>query len=187
MDTLLEAINNWDSQLILWVNGLHTSFLDSFMYLYSGRFIWIPFYIFLAYLLLRKYGWRKMIVLAIAITLMIVVTDQLCSSVLKGMICRPRPAYSDIGGMLHFVNDYRGGAFGFPSNHAANTAALAVFVSMLYRKAWMTWMLVGWALLMGYSRMYLGVHYPTDLIAGYAIGALFGFITAKLTLKYLNN
>ena len=85
--------------------------------------------------------------------------------------------------MVHIVNGHRGGRYGFPSCHAANTFGLAFFVWFLFRKRWLTVFMMGWALLTCYSRVYLGVHYPGDLIAGTLVGLIAAYIVYRLFLK----
>lgn len=162
-----------DGQLMLFLNGLHTAWLDPVMYAASGRFIWAPLYLLLAVMVIRKAGWRNACVAFLLIALTIAAADQLCSSLLRPRFCRMRPSNPDnpISAFIHIVNDYRGGRYGFPSCHAANTFALVVFLARTVMRRTATSLLLLWAAFVSYTRIYLGVHYPGDLAVGAAIGS----------------
>ncbi|HON19216.1 MAG TPA: phosphatase PAP2 family protein [Salinivirgaceae bacterium] len=117
--------------------------------------------------------------LIIAILITFILTEQ-ASNLIKVLIQRPRPSHnSELEGLLHFVNNYRGGQFGFVSSHAANTFGLATIVSLIFRnKTWVVAMFL-WASIVAYSRIYLGVHYPTDILCGAALGILIAFMVYR--------
>lgn len=166
-----------DTTLFLTLNHLHTPWLDGFMWLYTGRFIWVPFYIAILAMMIKAWGWRRAIVAALCIGACVALADQLCATLLRPVFCRPRPsnlAESPIAQLVVTVNDYRGGRYGFPSCHGANSFALAV-ASWIFVRRWSYGVIIMvWALVNCYTRVYLGVHYPGDLLAG----ALVGTITA---------
>jgi len=169
---------NWDDSLLLAVNGANNAFCDAFFWLVSTKWAWIPFYIALAYVLWRQMGWRRTLLALATIALLITFADQITSHVLRPIFERPRPTNPDnpISAGVHLVNGYRGGRFGFPSCHAANTFALASFCALLFRRRALSLLLLGWAALVCYSRMYLGVHYLGDLLAGTIVGMLSAFL-----------
>ena len=176
---MLDFLENIDSELLLWLNSQHAHFFDQLMYFVSGRWEWIPLYAFLLGVIIWKYKWKSIwIVLAIAI--MITLSDQL-ANFFKATVKRPRPCKDpEIGHLVLLVNDYCSGAYGFVSGHAANSFALATVISLLFRNKWVTTGMIIWAALVSYSRIYLGVHYPGDIICGAILGALLAWIIYTL-------
>lgn len=171
-------LSDIDARLLLIVNGAHSPFFDAVMWCISGRWIWIPFYAVLAYLLFRRMSWKRASICLVTIGLIILAADQTCATLIRPEIGRLRPANlnNPLSSFVHVVNGYRGGRYGFPSCHAANTFALAVFMSLVIRHKWFTVMMFSWAYIVSYSRMYLGVHYFGDLFCGATIGSLFAVL-----------
>lgn len=171
-------LSDIDARLLLIVNGAHSPFFDSVMWCISGRWIWVPFYAVLAYLLFRRMSWKRASIRLVTIGLIILAADQTCATLIRPEIGRLRPANlnNPLSSFVHVVNGYRGGRYGFPSCHAANTFALAVFMSLVIRHKWFTVMMFSWAFVVSYSRMYLGVHYFGDLFCGATIGSLFAVL-----------
>lgn len=171
-------LSDIDASLLLIVNGAHSPFFDSVMWCISGRWIWVPFYAVLAYLLFRRMSWKRASICLVTIGLIILAADQTCATLIRPEIGRLRPANlnNPLSSFVHVVNGYRGGRYGFPSCHAANTFALAVFMSLVIRHKWFTVMMFSWAFVVSYSRMYLGVHYFGDLFCGATIGSLFAVL-----------
>lgn len=163
-------MNTIDTNLFLFLNGLHTPFFDDFMFAFSGKWIWIPFYASLLFVMIRR--WRKESLWIIpALVLCILLADQISSGLIKNWVQRPRPSREPaLEGLVHIVNGYRGGRFGFVSSHAANAFGLALFSSLLFRNRLYTWILFLWAMVTAYSRIYLGVHYPGDILGGTIVG-----------------
>ena len=171
-------LSDIDARLLLIANGAHSPFFDSVMWCISGRWIWVPFYAVLAYLLFRRMSWKRASICLVTIELIILAADQTCATLIRPEIGRLRPANlnNPLSSFVHVVNGYRGGRYGFPSCHAANTFALAVFMSLVIRHKWFTVMMFSWAFVVSYSRMYLGVHYFGDLFCGATIGSLFAVL-----------
>ncbi len=190
MDTLciasfLDTLQKWDADLLLTLNGQHAPFWDPFMYLYSDKMTWAFMYAVLVLVLLRNMGWKRFLLLAVFIALTITLADQTSSSLIRHQVARLRPANLEnpLSSLVHIVNGYRGGRYGFPSSHAANSFALVAFLSLLFKRKGMTVYLVLWALLNCYSRIYLGVHYPGDILVGSILGLLVGSFTFWLCRK----
>lgn len=182
MKTVCDYILNIDEQLLLFVNNLHSPPGDIMMHLFSGNLFWLPLYIFLIYFLIKRIGVVKGIIGLVLLTLLIASVDQIGASVLRPIFCRLRPSspLNPISQVLHFVNDARGGDYGFPSCHAANTFAVATFLTCTLKSSRMRSLLFSWAVLVSVSRIYLGFHYPTDILAGAFLG-----ITMGLTFSYI--
>lgn len=179
---LLRWLADADEAILLAINGYHTQFLDFVMWTLSGRLVWIPFYLLLVWLVFRRMGWKRGAICMTVIALMIAATDQACASLIRPAVERLRPSSEDnpLSSAIQLVNGYHGGRYGFPSCHAANTFALALFLSLLFHNRAATICLFGWSIIVSYSRLYLGVHYPTDIIGGFMVGALFALMCYKL-------
>ena len=139
---------------------------------------WIPLYLLLLYLVIKQYGKRSVWVL-LAVALVILCSDQLSAHVCKPLFQRLRPCYHpDLEGMIHLPRGLAGGRYGFVSSHAANTFAVATFLTAVLRKNYrrIGWWLYGWALISSYTRIYIGFHYPGDIIAGAVLGVFIGWI-----------
>jgi undecaprenyl-diphosphatase len=167
------------------MNGHHSGAWDIIMFHVSGKPEWIPFYVLILGFLIWKYRWKTLWLL-LAVVIMITLSDQF-ANLLKSGVRRPRPCKDpEIGHLVHLVNDYCRGAYGFVSGHAANSFALATFVSLLFRKRWVTVGMLIWAVLVSYSRIYLGVHYPGDVLGGALLGCLVSWgvysVMARLVL-----
>ncbi|MDE5421444.1 phosphatase PAP2 family protein [Ancylomarina sp. DW003] len=182
---MLETLNQLDQELLLFLNSINSPFFDSFMYLISGKLVWAIFYLAIIIQIYRTYGWKNCLYLVVAIALVITCCDQMASGFLKPTFQRFRPSRSpEISHLVHIVNDYTGGKYGFASSHAANVFGLATFCSLLFSNKKLSLFLFSWAVLVSYSRIYLGVHYPGDIIVGTAIGLFFGYLIFKILPKF---
>jgi undecaprenyl-diphosphatase len=175
---MYEALISFDRNLFLAMNGSWGPGMDSLMAWIADRFIWIPLYVILAILLFRKFGSHALYMILFA-GVMIFLSDQ-GSVMFKNGFERLRPCHDEtISMMVHTVGGHCGGKFGFVSSHAANTMGLFVYLMLLLRNS-SRLVTVGmgcWVMLIGYCRIYLGVHFPADIIGGWLVGALAAFIT----------
>lgn len=164
----------WDTSVFLWFNSLHFDYADNLMEFLSGRFVWIPLYASLAVVLFRHFHWKIAAMFMVLAVVLLVINDQTCSSVIRNAVGRLRPSNPDnpISPLVHVVDDYRGGRYGFPSAHSTNSWGLAFFVAFTLRRRVLTLTMSCWAVLVCYSRMYLGVHYFGDLLVGMLLGGL---------------
>ncbi len=186
---MLEYLKELDAQLFLFINGLHRPWLDGIMYQISYRYNWIPFYAFLTVLIFLKFKLRGLWAL-LFIVFLIFLSDQ-TANILKDSTMRLRPSHNPvIADLVHIVRDRRGGQFGFVSGHAANSFALAIFMIKILksRHPWLIPVMIVWASLKAYSRIYLGVHYPGDVLVGAAMGIFWALVVYwlfELTMKRL--
>ncbi|WP_333852156.1 phosphatase PAP2 family protein [Epilithonimonas sp.] len=175
-----------DQQLLLFLNGLGNSTFDPFWLLVTGKWFWIPFYVILLYLVVKAVPRKKLLFVLIFIAIGITISDQL-AGVFKYGIARLRPCHNEL-----LMEKMRlvtcGGQFGFYSSHASNSFFLVSFLSILMGKKYkiLPYILLFWAVLVSYSRIYLGVHFPLDIAFGAAVGFLLGGVLANLTKKVVN-
>lgn len=173
---MIDFLNNLDTQLFLFLNGLHSSFWDPIMWWISGRKEWIPLYLIILGWLIYKVKW-KIFYLIPFIALLIVFSDK-GSVFIKDTVQRFRPSHNpELENLVHILKNYRGGKFGFVSSHAANSFALATFTALILKNKWFAVFVFFWAAVVSYSRIYLGVHYPGDIFFGALLGILAGMFT----------
>ena len=165
----------YDQDLLLQWNGSNSIFEDGFMWVATSTYIWIPLAVVLLYVIIKNNKGSDALLTIIAFALVITLADQIASGICKPLFQRFRPTQDpEIMHLIDIVNGYRGGRYGFISSHAANTFGVAVFVSMLIRHKLLTLILFLWASLNAYSRIYLGVHYPGDILFGTLDGCIVG-------------
>ncbi|MBF4516104.1 phosphatase PAP2 family protein [Flavobacterium sp. ANB] len=185
---MLQKLNELDTQLFLFLNSKHNSFFDPIMYWASDKLFWIPFYLLIVILLIREYK-KKSITILISIALLITLCDQIASHLIKNLVKRLRPSHEPIlEGLIHLSKAGPGGQYGFVSSHSANAFGLATFLILLLPKKFnpLKWILGFWAVLVAYSRIYNGVHYPGDVIVAAIIGIVLAVIVFKILKVYIS-
>jgi undecaprenyl-diphosphatase len=182
---MLERLIHIDTEILLAINGWHAPWADTLMWIISAKETWIPLYLLLIGLLVWRYRqpattrvkWMQKVpacvLMIIVIGLAVGAADFIASGILKDWVARPRPSrVPELEGVLHLVNGYKSGRYGFVSSHAANTMACGLLFSLIWRKKITTCGLMLWVAANCYSRMYLGVHYPLDILGGLIVGVL---------------
>lgn len=184
---MLEKLLQYDTELFLYLNKLGNPTWDQLWLLITAEFTFVPLYIILLYLIYKSYGLKPMLLFIVTIALMITFTDQI-TNLFKHTVQRPRPCRLDElanEGMRYIAE--RCGRYGFFSGHSSNSMAAAIFGGLILKKyhSKLIYLLIVWSLIVAYSRIYVGVHYPLDLVCGLTFGALSGYAFYKLGLYFL--
>jgi undecaprenyl-diphosphatase len=183
MDQIFEILDQIDKDALLFIQSQSSPFMDTLMAGITEKYNWLPLFLLLILVLFRQFGWQAIYSL-IALALLITLTDQLTSSFMKPYFGRFRPCHDpEIGHIVRIVTKC-GGLYGFVSGHAANSIAVTTFFILLFSKShrYIWWLLI-WPLAFSYSRIYLGVHYPLDILGGALIGILLGYLVFFGTKK----
>ncbi|MBN2280114.1 MAG: phosphatase PAP2 family protein [Candidatus Marinimicrobia bacterium] len=179
METLLQL----DQELLLYFNSFTSPLFDNIFWLITSKSIWIPMYAMLLYAIFKSQGIKGFITL-LFIGLMVLLCDQISTNVFKEGFERFRPSHEPaLEGLVDLINGKKGGKFGFVSSHATNSFGLAVFSLLLFRFNWYTLFILFWATLNSYSRIYMGVHYPGDILGGLLLGSLIAWFVYWLYKK----
>lgn len=180
---MFEKILEWDKELFLWLNFDGGPFWDNFFWLVTGKIIWVPLYLFIMWLIYRRLGLRNAILAAVFIGLTVVVTDHICNF-FKDYVPKLRPTHNpELQPFISLVNNYRGAPTGTVSAHASVSFAIIMFSSLIVKNKWFTLPMIGWGLLVCYSRIYVNAHFPMDLFFGIILGVLTGWLALVLYRK----
>lgn len=175
---MLDALASFDQYILLAINSLHCDSLDPVIaFLSRNRLIWAPVYLLIVFGMIKTMGWKAGLLFVIGCIIAVGLADYFCASVIRPWVQRLRPSHPDnpVSAIIHLVNGYRAGHYTFPSCHAANSFAIATFVSLTMRKRWIIIGIFLWAIFLSYTRLYLGVHYPGDIFVGALIGSAIAF------------
>ncbi len=183
---LIEKIEQIDRQLLLAINDANSPLFDTIMWWVSKPAFGIPFYLLFVFLLYKHFGWKSALIIILSTGAAVGLADLSAKYLFKEMFERFRPSQNfEIKGQLHYVNDYHGGMYGFVSSHAANMFSMAMLLGLWLKKKirYSLHLLLIWAALIGYSRVYLGVHYPSDVLCGALLGISIAFLIYKVISK----
>lgn len=177
---MIDYLTDIDTDVLLAINGLHDMFQDSFWMMVSAKWSSVLLGLGLVWVLLHKNRRHALLVIAMLV-LAIAIADQVSSGLIKQLVERLRPTRNpSLDGIIHTVNNYRGGMYGFVSSHAANSFAAITLMSLIMRQRLVMFPLLIWAVLQCYSRVYLGVHYPGDILGGIIVGMISGWLVWML-------
>ncbi len=167
---MIESLEQFDQQLFLFINAIHSPFWDKVMVFLSGKWEWAPLYAILLFFLIRrdlKFSWLSLL----SIVVLILLADQISVKLFKDVFQRYRPCHNlELQSLIHLVDNHCGGKYGFVSSHASNSFALAGFISLFFKNKYLASGMLLWAAVVSYSRIYLGVHYPADVVVGSLLG-----------------
>lgn len=176
---MVEQLEKLDQQLFLFLNSINSPLWDPIMSALTGKLIWVPLYIAILFFMAMKYK-RKFYIIVLFIILATILADQ-SSVFIKNLVQRPRPCHEpELEGLVHIFNNYCGGIYGFVSSHASNSFDVAMISLLFISKRWYTILIIIWALIVSYTRIYLGVHYPGDVLFGSLLGIMIGWSVYRL-------
>lgn len=178
---MVEKILIYERDAFFALNGSDSAFLDRFMWIFTGKAVWLPLAFLILLVLIYKKNWRESLLILLAIVLVVTLCDQFASHVYKPVFTRFRPTHHpDFMDQVKTVFGYRGGLYGFISSHAANAFGFATLMALIMRDKLFGWTIFFWAALTAYTRVYLGVHFISDIVPGAISGVFFGYLVYKL-------
>lgn len=183
---MLEKILPYERNLFFLINGSHSYFADCVMWLFSGSIIWMPLIVLFLFSIVYKKEWKQWLPILITIAILFLFCDQFSSGICKPFFARLRPTHHPLFmNEVHTLYGYAGGKYGFISSHATNSFGFATLTTLLFRNKFYAGVIFLWAFIMSYSRIYLGVHFISDVVVGAVSGIIIGMLVYQLYLFYL--
>ena len=183
----LQRLIDIDKQMMLALNGSDSLYMDGVMKIYTSTAVWIPVALVLLFIVLKNNSPRAALLSVLAVVLTIVATDQMSSHLIKPLVARLRPCNDPaIMHLIDTVNGYRSGGYSFTSSHACNSFGIFAIVALLIRHRGLSLSMLLWASINSFSRIYLGVHYPGDILCGALLGAAIGWVV-YLVYRFIHN
>ncbi|HPD42891.1 MAG TPA: phosphatase PAP2 family protein [Dysgonamonadaceae bacterium] len=181
MNELIDRFLPLERDLFFALNGSDSPFLDNLMWTYTRPIVWLPLFLFLIFMMFYKTPYKEAILTLVLFLLVFGISDFVSSSIFKPLFHRFRPThYPGFEQYVDIVRNYRGGMYGFVSGHACTSFGIATFISLLFRNKWVTITSILWASINSYSRIYLGVHFISDIVFGAIVGVLIAFLFFEL-------
>lgn len=178
---MLEKLLHYERDAFFFLNGSDSEYWDHFLWLFSSKEVWLPLAFFILAVLIYKKNWKEVLFILLSIVLVITFCDQFASHFCKPFFARFRPtSHPDFMNQVETVFGYRSGKYGFISSHAANAFGFATYMSMLFRQKLFCYTIVIWSVVTAYTRIYLGVHFISDVVFGAIAGIFFGFLVYYL-------
>lgn len=184
MNDFINKLLPFERDLFLALNGSDSLFWDNAMWTYTGLVTWLPMVLIIMYVAFRNQQLKEGLLVLASITLVLLLSSLISASFFKPIFKRYRPSHHpDYKHLVTLVNGFRGGDYGFISGHSTNSFGLAFFLSLLFRNQIVTISIMLWATLNSYSRIYLGVHFISDILAGFIFGALIGLLVYNVYIR----
>jgi len=191
MNELINKLLPFEREVFLALNGSGSAFWDNAMWTYTGIATWLPMVLFILYIAFRNQQLKEGMLVLGAIVLVLLLSNLVSATFFKPVFQRYRPSHHpDYKELVNIINDFRGGDYGFISGHATNSFGLAFFFSLLFKNRFVTISMMLWAAINSYSRVYLGVHFISDIVAGFIMGTLIGLLVyeiyIRIRIRYFN-
>nr|WP_321410596.1 phosphatase PAP2 family protein [uncultured Carboxylicivirga sp.] len=182
---MIQSLLELDKDILMFLNSHFSAYWDNFFWIFTSKEVWIPMYLTIAYVIFKNHGFKGIVTL-LFFALLIILCDQISTNIFKEGFQRLRPSHDEkLKYLVHLIGGKRGGLYGFVSSHSANSFGLAMFSSLLFRNKTYTFFIFTWATINAYSRIYMGVHFPGDIIGGFLLGIVLALLVYEMYLRVI--